>query len=502
MNVFLPLLKRPYWQLAVASGVLTGLSYPPFKLGVLAYIGFIPFIEIITSAPPGKASRWGLITGLISNTIVLYWLAFNSGATFWVVFLSLLGAVIYLSFYWFLFSAIISWFHSRTGKGLLLIPFLWVTMELCQSFGLLAFPWISLATTQADYLPPIQIVEFTGIYGISFWIILLNTLLYQMFRAPAPLYPRLQKWVAVILVLPWLYGYSRLVTLPKDNNGEEKITIAVVQPNMGPHDKWDSTKRQWVFDVLDSLYVQAAQEGIDMVVWPESAVPTYLRSDRYRRRRIQQRVTEYDTPLFTGALDYSRKEGYLEHYNSIFMFSTDGNIVSYDKIHLVPMAEYNPLDAKVSLTENLSFGQFNPGTRYTDFFLDDIQFAGVICYESTFPRLVKQLVSQGAKFLVVVVNDGWFGNTSEPYQHAALARLRAVEHRMPVLRSANTGISLHIDKSGRFISKLNLDERGVIYAGISPADELTFYGQNGDIFAWIATLCTCLGGFLIWRRKQ
>ena len=496
------LLERPYWQLAVVSGIMIGASYPPLKLGVIVYLAFIPLIEIVTSARPGKAACLAFLAGLISNTIALYWLAFNSGATFWVVFLSLVGAVIYLSAQWSILASVVAWFHSRTGKGLLMFPFLWVTMEYFQSFGLLAFPWISLATTQADYLAPIQLVEFTGIYGMTFWIILLNTQLYRLLTSPAPLLPRLRIWTAVVLVLPWIYGYGRMLSFPAQSSNEAELSIAVVQPNMGPHEKWDRSKRQWVFEVLDSLYVEAAQKGVDMVVWPESAVPTYLRRDRFRRRFIQNRVEEFGVPLFTGALDFDRKDGFLKHYNSIFMFNVDGSLESYYKIHLVPLAEYNPLDAQVSLTENLSFGHYNPGTRYTDFFLKESQFAGVICYESSFPRLVHRLVSQGARFLVVVVNDGWFGNTSEPYQHVALSRLRAVEHRMPVLRSANTGISVHVDKAGRFKSKLDLDERGIIYAGFSPSDGLTFYGRFGDLFAFLITLVTFLGGFWIWHRKH
>jgi apolipoprotein N-acyltransferase len=496
------LLERPYWQLAVVSGIMIGASYPPLKLGVIVYLAFIPLIEIVTSARPGKAACLAFLAGLISNTIALYWLAFNSGATFWVVFLSLVGAVIYLSAQWSILASVVAWFHSRTGKGLLMFPFLWVTMEYFQSFGLLAFPWISLATTQADYLAPIQLVEFTGIYGMTFWIILLNTQLYRLLTSPAPLLPRLRIWTAVVLVLPWIYGYGRMLSFPAQSSNEVELSIAVVQPNMGPHEKWDRSKRQWVFEVLDSLYVEAAQKGVDMVVWPESAVPTYLRRDRFRRKFIQNRVEEFGVPLFTGALDFDRKDGFLKHYNSIFMFNVDGSLETYYKIHLVPLAEYNPLDAQVSLTENLSFGHYNPGTRYTDFFLKESQFAGVICYESSFPRLVHRLVSQGARFLVVVVNDGWFGNTSEPYQHVALSRLRAVEHRMPVLRSANTGISVHVDKAGRFKSKLDLDERGIIYAGFSPSDGLTFYGRFGNLFAFLITLVTFLGGFWIWHRKH
>ena len=496
------LLERPYWQLAVVSGIMIGASYPPLKLGVIVYLAFIPLIKIMTSARPGKAACLAFLAGLISNTIALYWLAFNSGATFWVVFLSLVGAVIYLSAQWSILASVVAWFHSRTGKGLLMFPFLWVTMEYFQSFGLLAFPWISLATTQADYLAPIQLVEFTGIYGLTFWIVLLNTQLYRLLTSPAPLLPRLRIWTAVVLVLPWIYGYGRMLSFPAQSSNEAELSIAVVQPNMGPHEKWDRSKRQWVFEVLDSLYVEAAQKGVDMVVWPESAVPTYLRRDPFRRKFIQNRVEEFGVPLFTGALDFDRKDGFLKHYNSIFMFNVDGSLESYYKIHLVPLAEYNPLDAQVSLTENLSFGHYNPGTRYTDFFLKESQFAGVICYESSFPRLVHRLVSQGARFLVVVVNDGWFGNTSEPYQHVALSRLRAVEHRMPVLRSANTGISVHVDKAGRFKSKLDLDERGIIYAGFSPSDGLTFYGRFGDLFAFLITLVTFLGGFWIWHRKH
>ena len=172
------------WQLALLSGVLLGLSFPPLKLGFLAWFGFLPLFRSLLRERLIRGAKLSFIAGLVTNGLALHWLAFNVGAPPIVTAASLVAASLYLSIFWGLFGFVFIWLHSRTGAGLLLMPCLWVVLEFLMSLGPMGFPWVSLATTQTDYLPLIQLAEWTGIFGISFWLVALNSLLYDLFIVP------------------------------------------------------------------------------------------------------------------------------------------------------------------------------------------------------------------------------------------------------------------------------------------------------------------------------
>ena len=173
-------LKRPHWQLVLLSGVLIGLSYPPLHLGFLAWFGLIPLIHVLLNVKPRQAIQLAFLASITANFISLYWIGFNSGAGFLPVFASLIGAVIYLGIFWSGFGFLVSFVESKSSKGLFILPFAWVSMELIRSLGALGFPWINFGLTQTEYLPLVQIADITGSYGISFWIILINIGFYQL----------------------------------------------------------------------------------------------------------------------------------------------------------------------------------------------------------------------------------------------------------------------------------------------------------------------------------
>lgn len=490
------------WKLAILSGVLVGISFPPLKLGIVVWVGFVPLLRALDQSPPAKSAALIYLAGVTSNIIAIYWLSLNSGAPLPVVFASMIGAVIYLALYWAILGYLFSLIHVRTGKGFFILPFLWVSVEYLMSFGPLGFPWISVATTQVEYLPVIQLVEYTGIYGITFWIILLNIILYRYVLIPSAMKRRLMTSGLLVLVIPWLYGYARIEMVSFQSGEDKDFRIALVQPNVGPHEKWDPLKRNWVFDHLDSMYVEAAKENPQMIVWPESATPFYLRRNFTRLNWVKQRVKKAQIPLLTGAVDWEISSGTRKIYNSVFLIHPDQSIRVYRKIQLVPFGEYNPLSEQFPLSDELSLGHFSPGNSYTVFTVGNVPFSSLICFESAFPQLVRKFVNRGAKILVIVVNDGWFGKTSEPYQHAALARFRAVEHRIPVVRCANTGISAIYEVSGRSSALLPLDSQGIISAGITPRKVLTFYTKFGDLFANISILSVIILGAWFWYREK
>tara|TARA_Y100000590_G_scaffold365043_1_gene423738 strand:- start:24529 stop:26031 length:1503 start_codon:yes stop_codon:yes gene_type:complete len=489
------------WQLAILSGVLLGLSFPPLKLGFLAWFGFLPLLRALLRERLIRGALLSFFAGLVTNGLALHWLIFNIGAPLHITTASLVAASLYLSIFWGLFGFVFLWLHSRIGAGLVLMPCLWVGLEFLMSLGPVGFPWVSLATTQTDYLPVIQLAEWTGIFGISFWLVSLNSILYDLFIVPRSHRLFLLREVSLVLASIWLIGYVRLATLSNDDQSK-RVTVSVVQPNIGPHEKWRPENRDEVFAQLDSLYLIAADSQPALIIWPEAATPAFLTKNQRRLAQVRNRIRQTGIPLLTGTVDWGLSDRKRHYYNSVALIHEEGEIPIYHKNQLVPLGEFNPFVRQLPASEDLNLGHYARGKKMTIFELGETSFASIICFESVFPRLVRRLTLEGAEFLVVVVNDGWYGKTAEPYQHEAIVRLRAVEHRYPVVRSANTGISAIIDKSGREVATIGLEEAGVITASIIPAKGETLYNRLGDWIVFLAFLSLMHIGVRHWRAAN
>ena len=188
------------WKLSILSGILIGLAYPPSPLGFLAWFGLIPLIHIILKS---------YVTGLIVNIITVYWFGLNSGAGFTTAIISMIAAILYLSIFWLILGLVCSWYHQKTGYGLFVFPLLWVSIEYLRSFGPLSFPWINLGLTQTFSLPLIQIADVTGTMGISFWIVMLNIIIYLAINSK-----RIEKKIlsigVLLLLVIFLLGFFRI----------------------------------------------------------------------------------------------------------------------------------------------------------------------------------------------------------------------------------------------------------------------------------------------------
>ena len=494
------MLKRSYWQLALLSGVLLGLSYPPLHLGFLAWFGLIPLIHIFLNVKAGQAARLAFLASITANFISLHWIGFNSGAGFLPVFASLVGAILYLGIFWLGLGYFVSFIEERSSKGLIVLPFAWVTMELIRSLGALGFPWINLGLTQTEYLPLIQIADITGSYGISFWIVLINIGFYLAIISKDK-----RKYLIItslIFVLVFGFGLIRINTI--DFTNAEPISIVITQPNINPDEKWESESREENFALMHGLLDSALNLNPDLVLWPESAVPAYLRLSSHRRRPISEKLAKYNISLLSGTVDrFIDKDGDKKYYNSTIFIKPDGSIKMYHKIHLVPFAEYIPLSDKFSSLKKLNFGQGNfiAGREYTVFELDSVRFSNIICYESSMPKLVKGFVKNGAQFITIQANDGWLGSSAGPYQHFELAKLRAIENRVSIVRCANTGISGVINPIGIVQNKISLGKKSIIIADILPAQNLTFYTKYGEIFAILCIIVLLLILTSVWINR-
>ena len=500
MSNFLDISK---WKLSVLSGILIGLSYPPSPLGLLAWFGLIPLIHILLNTSIVNSMKWSFITGIIVNVITVYWFGLNSGAGLVPAIISMIAAILYLSIFWMLLGFLSSWHHKMTGYGLSLLPLLWVSIEYLRSFGPLSFPWINLALTQTFSLSLIQIADVTGSMGISFWIVVLNVIIYIAINSKGA--EKIILFIgALLLLIIFLLGFFRISSI-QNRYTENEVRVAIVQPNIDPNLKWEQNFRDRIFNTMDSLHNVAIKLDPDFILWPEAALPTYLRINYSNRRSILQKVKKSNIPLLTGTPDRIKgRDNQIDYYNAAMFIKPDGSTKMYYKIHLVPFAESIPFSNYFPFLKKLNFGQanFTAGSEYTIFNVDNFAFANLICYESSIPKIARKFVNLGAKFITIETNDSWCGHSSGVYQHFQIAKIRAVENRIPIARSANTGVSALILPTGKVNKKIPFNKQEVFLASIPIKNIPSFYTKYGDWFALICTLISVITLFFGWFQKR
>jgi apolipoprotein N-acyltransferase len=266
-----------------------------------------------------------------------------------------------------------------------------------------------------------------------------------------------------------------------------EITVAMMQPAIEQPLKWNPEHTVATLGIYGNLTRAAAHEHPALIVWPETASPTVLRRDPGLLQALTELSTTSGVPLLVGTVDADGAGG-KELRNTAFLVTERGIVERYDKIHLVPFGEYVPLSGVIGFVRDWAefISELTPGSRAVVFPGPPAPFGVVICYEGIFPALVRRFVQNGARLLVNMTNDGWFGATSGPFQHLAMYPLRAVEHRTAVVRAANTGISAYIAPSGRIVRTMGLFARGNLIASVPLRTRQTLYTRFGDWLAWLA----------------
>jgi apolipoprotein N-acyltransferase len=311
------------------------------------------------------------------------------------------------------------------------------------------------------------------------------------------------------LLAIWGVGLWRLQRWQSsETTARPTLHVALIQGNIDQGQKWDRAAQESIFASYGALTREAAAPEVALIVWPEASTPFFFANDPVFRARQLGLVREEGRPLLFGSPTHAREAGQDIMYNSAFLVGPDATVWGrYDKIHLVPFGEYIPLRSLLFFLEKLveGIGDFRSGTRYTVMAIPQGRFSVLICYEAIFPDLVRQFVRQGAQFLVNITNDAWFGRSPAPYQHLSMVVFRAIEHRVPIVRAANTGISALIDPTGRLVQQTDLFTRAWITGRIAPVENpATFYTRVGDVFAYACLLLTALGlaGSIVHRRRR
>jgi apolipoprotein N-acyltransferase len=389
------------------------------------------------------------------NTFFLCALLFYIPTLFWIskaTFIGAIGLVIYSSLFFGLFG--LAYFYFIKYK--LLLVCIWILLEITKEyFYIISFPWIPLGSSQSGNLYFIQIASFVGCYGVSAIILYFNLLLGDLtFGVTKKKIFRLLSF-SLCIGLCCLYGYSVINKTDKQENNEQ-FKLGIINSKVPLSVKWNPKLKHAIVKKYIDLSMNLKDEKCDLIVWPETAVPIFLGYDKEHYNKIAGLAKDLDAFIITGGLEYlGRLNGERKIANSEFLIDDKGVPVKrYDKIKLVPFGEYMPLIKYIPFLKRLFLGslEFSAGKEYTSFDCRGFKFSALVCYEDIFTNLVGKFVKNSIDFIVVATNDAWFYK-SEITQHLRMSIFRAVEYRLPIIRSANMGVSCVIDKFGRILNK-------------------------------------------------
>jgi apolipoprotein N-acyltransferase len=523
------------WLLVLLSSVLQVLIFPLAGLYVLSWVAFAPLIVAVLRAQPagaleieGSANLQAATPGqafLLAYASGIFWYA---GTCYWiydtmhdhgglstpVALLALFLFCLYLGLYHGLFGLLLS---LAVGPGrddrraLLATPFLWVAVELART-RVTGFPWNLLGTAQVDNISLSRITTWTGVYGVSFEIMLVNVAVAAAFLVPRK---KRNTLLMASFAAAAVLQAGRLVDAPALATDHAAL---LVQENIPVDTSWTRNTFEQSLSELTHLSVKdaaaessgagsgralsAAQGKADLIVWPESPAP-FFTSDPLFRDPMSRMASEAHSWVVTGAIGSTpAKNGGAgsQVFNSAALISPAGELIArYDKVHLVPFGEYLPFPRLFAFAGGLTkeVGEFGMGESRAPLDAGDTRLGVFICYESVFPDEVRQFANNGAQVLVNLSNDGWYGDSGAYAQHLNQTRVRAIENGRWLLSATNTGVTASIDPYGRTVERLPRKQRAALVAHYALTSVTTFYTRHGD---WFAGLCAIISvGALLTR---
>jgi apolipoprotein N-acyltransferase len=492
--------------LALLTGLLVFLSFPKPNLFPLAWLSLMPLIYVSQTENGRRSFLFGVLSGLTASAGMFYWIYSvvkgNTGST-----LQGLVCLAALSLYLSLYYGAWSYALNRIKDSVSLMRFsifaasLWVSLEYLKTYLFTGFPFGTLGYSQWAFLPLIQVSEFTGVFGISFLIVIVNVGLYRVVTTKRILTFALLSFGLSACVVLGVLLLNKNVTAPPPY-----MKVAVVQGNIDQYKKWDSAYRNEIIDGYSELVRKAAASNPDLIIWPETAVPGFLPADPYLFSWISRLAQETSTFQIIGAPYFNGGGAY---YNASFLFGPEGEVLNWHKKnHLVPFGEFVPF-RKLLLPFFKVFdtmGDYTPGSGPSIFSVKSVLWGPTICSENFFGGIARGSVLCGAEILLNQTNDAWFYRTSAADQHFTMNVFRAVENRRSVIVSANTGYSGVIDPSGRISAKTKLFKTDFFVTRVGPMKKVTFYTRWGDLFAALCvlgslfTLVNTAFGFMLVER--
>lgn len=466
-------------------GSLQALCVPPLPLGpaipaVMA--GMLLWLE----GDPRRAAKLGFLSGFVLQVASLHWM--HSVMAVGPAFTIAIGLALGFG-YLAAFQALWAWLWALCLRHRIpwAWPFLFTGIELVRGYGQMSFPWMHLGYDLGGVLPLIQGASLVGVYGLGLLIAATAVLLHQVRRGSLG-----RRWwaVAVGFWLAWtVFGVVRL----SPPVAGPRLRVALVQPAIPQVRKWEESYFQTVMAKTWAT-VGRIQGPVDLVALPETAMPDFWSWRPVEAVRFARLSDSMHASFLVGALeavpDPSAPQG-ARILNSAFLLKPGEKPVRYDKMRLVPFSEHLPFDDIVPALNQVKLGQsgFSAGDTLP-VWRTPLPWAPAICYEPVHPDFARLAVRGGAGILVVVTNDGWFGNSLGPRQHWNIHRFRAVENGLSLVRAANTGISGATDHRGRILARTRVMADTTLTVSV-PTGPGSFYGRNGgfvEVCLWLAAL--------------
>lgn len=524
--------------LSIVSGLLLSASWILPGTGWIAFIAFVPLL-IITGKlmNSGKKNSATEFAGFSFVTFIIW----NSATTWWIFYSTIAGAIVAIMMT-SVFMSVVMFISFRcfeiSGRRLGYLVFVtnWIAFEYLFMHSQVSWPWLILGNAFANNISLIQWYEFTGQFGGSLWILVVNVLIYEIYRrgitkTDKHLMIRYSVFLVVILIVPVTYSVLRYVTYEET---EYPVNMVVIQPNIDPYKEKFTVPVKQQLNIFTDIASDYADNETDYFVCPETALPNGIWeneiSDNYAIAMIRDFLSGFpDAKFIIGATTrlkypggkdksdtadkFGNTDDYYDLFNSSLQVDTSVNVLIYHKSRLVPGVEVMPYPHMFGFLKNimLDLGGMTGShgvQKEREVFANknpDISTGVPICYESVYGEFITEFVSKGANILVIITNDGWWGDTPGYKQHMSYARLRAVETRRSIARCANTGISCFINQRGDIIQHLDWWQRGAIKSSLNANNEITFYVLYGDYIARmsiVVSFIVLLFQSVLWVKRR
>jgi len=522
---------RNNYLLASLSALLLWLAWPPIPYSsFLLFVAFVPLLFAIEKVMRSDLKNKGrkifslaFVTGFIWNTASIYWV-YNAMNAYLNAATSLLIALIPFTLAPLLMAVVFRLYYQLRKKNQILISFLglisfWIAYEYLHQTWDLSFPWMTLGNGFANFHQLIQWYSITGVYGGTLWIWILNLLIFLLLwqkKEKLEIYSN-NIVLSIALFSFLLPAISSIVIYQRYNEHVNPSEIVTVQPNIDPFEKWDSSPMKQL-EILMNLSQKVAKLNTEFFIWPETAISGErgINEDDFRDYEQYRKVIQFLEPyhnanVLSGIESYAIYQDqrsltaeqvgnvFIDRFNAAVLIDGSSKLQFYHKSKLVPGAEQMPFGEAMSFLKPFfaHFGgstggygsQKEPSVFYS---ASGIGAAPVICYESIWGNYVAEYVKKGAQFIAIVTNDGWWGDTSGKDQHLLYAKLRAIENRRWVVRSANTGISAFINQKGDIVQQSTWWVPTALSQEINLNEDLTFYSRYKDLIVYISLITSAI----------
>lgn len=513
--------------LCLASALLFCAGWTQWGLGLLTALAFVPLLLIeYHDVRIGQKKRvtgifmWAWLSFLIWNIVSTYWIYHSTlfGAAAAIFFLSLFMACVF-------WLAVVVWRKAGMRVGLIAFVSFWLSFEYLFMNSQISWPWLILGNAFSNNIRLVQWYEFTGHLGGSLWVLVLNVLVFviaktYMFRENRKTLKPAYIAIALFLTIPLAYSIIRYYTYTEKT---DPVDVVVIQPNIDPYNEKFETPA--VDQIADMVFLMNTKTDslVDFVIGPETAMPTGMWEDEMNDETTIQYLRQYLTlyphiNIIIGAntrIFYEKGNGksetamplgstkhFFDLFNTSLLIDTSPDIQIYHKSKLVPGVEMMPYPKLLGFLGDFAVDlggmQGSHGTQPDrSVFVrksDGLKTAAAICYESAYGEFFAGFVKNGAAFMCIITNDGWWDNTPGHRQHKSFASLRAIETRRSIARSANTGISCFVNQRGDISHETQWWTKDVIRAKLNLNHSLTFYTRYGD---YLARMSLVLSGLLI-----